>query len=152
MLLTVLKLFAPILPYVTEEIYRHLYAPVEARLVPAHEKATTTAQSIHLSSWPTPEETLEDDGIEAVGDALIEAITAVRRYKTEHGLALSAELARLQLATQEPQVAQALQDGIADITSITRAKQVEIVSHLDLALDAVKTDGVITVALAQGER
>jgi valyl-tRNA synthetase len=150
-LLTMLKLFAPILPYVTEQIYRHVFAPVAAGLVPAQEQATTrvapTNQSIHLSRWPTPDETLEDDWIENVGEALIEAVTTVRRYKTEHGLALGAELARLQLATQDPKLAEALQGGVADIKSITRAQQVEIVEQLDSSLTVVKTEGTIAVAL-----
>ncbi len=135
-LLTVLKLFAPILPYVTEEIYRHVFMQSEKK------------DSIHLSSWPTPDDTLEDDWIENVGEALIEAVTAVRRYKTEHNLALGAELARLQLATQDPKLAEALRGGIADIKSITRAQQVEIVEQLDPALTVLKTEGTIAVALA----
>jgi valyl-tRNA synthetase len=135
-LLTMLKLFAPILPYVTEEIYRHVFMQSEKK------------DSIHLSSWPTPDDTLEDDWIENVGEALIEAVTAVRRYKTEHGLALGAELARLQLATQDPKLAVALRGGIADIKSITRAQQVEISEQLDSNLEAVKAEGAIAVALA----
>ena len=133
-LLTVLKLFAPVLPYVTEEIYRRLFMQSERK------------ESIHLSSWPTPDDTLEDERIENVGEALIEAVTAVRRYKTEHGLALGAELTRLQLATQDPKLAGALRGGIADIKSITRAQQVEIVEQLDSNLAAVKTEGAIAVA------
>jgi valyl-tRNA synthetase len=135
-LLTMLKLFAPILPYVTEKIYRHVFMQSEKK------------DSIHLSSWPTPDDTLEDDWIENVGEALIEAITAVRRYKTEHGLALGAELARLQLATQDPKLAEALRGGIADIKSITRARQVEIAEQLDSGLTVDKTEGTIAVALA----
>jgi valyl-tRNA synthetase len=137
--LTVLKLFAPILPYVTEEIYQHLFAPTEGK------------KSIHLSSWPTPDETLEDEWIESAGEALIEAITAVRRYKTEHGMALGAELARLQMATKDTKLGEALQDGIADIMSVTRARQVEIDERLDSNLETVKAEGVITVALSQGQ-
>jgi valyl-tRNA synthetase len=142
--LTVLKLLAPILPYVTEEIYRHLFAPVGADLVSA-----PTGQSIHLSRWPTPDESLEDDWIESAGEALIEAITAIRRYKTEHGLALSAELACLQLATPDAKLAETLQDGIADVMSITRARRVEINGQLDAGLEAIKTEGIIAIALAQ---
>jgi len=135
-LLTVLKLFAPILPYVTEEIYQHLFTQSEGK------------KSIHLSSWPAPDEALEDDWIESVGQALIEAITAVRRYKTEHSLALGAELARLQLATQDDKLAEVLRGGIADIKSVTRARQVEINGRLDAGLEVIKTEGAITVALA----
>jgi valyl-tRNA synthetase len=153
-LLTVLKLLAPILPYVTEEIYRHLFAPLEADLVPAPEWATTRVApvepSIHLSGWPMPDVALEDEWIESVGEALIEAVTAVRRYKTEHNLALSAELAQLQLATPDAKLVETLRGGLADIKSITRAKQIEIGAQQDTRLQAIKTEGAITVALAPG--
>ena len=128
---------APILPYVTEEIYRH-----RVRL------SAVADQSIHLSRWPTPDKTLEDDWIESAGDALIEAITAVRRFKTEHSLALSAELAQLQLATPDAKLAEALRGGLADIKSITRARQIEISEQLDSSLTVVKAEGTIVAALA----
>jgi valyl-tRNA synthetase len=134
-LLTALKLLAPILPYVTEEIYRHLFSADGA--------------SVHTSCWPAPDESLEDDWIEWVGEALIEAITAVRRYKTEHGLALSAELVCLQLATPDAKLAEALQAGLADIMSITRAKRVEIKEQLDAEFEVLKTEGIIAVALVR---
>lgn len=136
--LTVLKLLAPILPYVTEEIFRHHYTASEGNT------------SIHLSRWPMPDATLENSEFERAGEALLQAITAVRRYKTEHGLALSAELARLQLATQDVKLAEALQDGIADITSVTRARQVEIGKRLDQNLSVVKAEGAIAVGIARG--
>jgi valyl-tRNA synthetase len=137
--LTVLKLLAPILPYVTEEIHRHLFAASEGNT------------SIHLSRWPMPDVTLENGEFERAGEALLEAVTAVRRYKTEQGLALSAALTRLQLATQDAKLAEALRDGIADITSVTRARQVEISQRLDQNLQVVKTQGAIAVGLARDE-
>jgi len=151
--LAVLKLFAPILPFVTDEIYRHLFAPVGAGLAPAESEGAGLAPapmaSIHVSEWPTPDETLENDAMESAGEALVEAITAVRRYKTEHGLALGAELARLQLATTDAQLAATLQTGQADIKSITRARQIEIVAQLDASLHIVKVEGEIVVALQE---
>jgi valyl-tRNA synthetase len=131
--LTTLKLLAPILPYVTEEIYRHLFAGAD--------------ESIHRSAWPTSDETLEDDWIENAGDELIRAVTAVRRFKTEHGLALGAELARLQLATPDDKLSLALRASLADIQSITRARRIEIGGQLDARLATIKTDGTIAVAL-----
>jgi len=79
--LTVLKLLAPILPYVTEEIYRHLFAPPGRRphgspYTVASATVAPTSQSIHLSRWPTPDESLEDDWIESAGDTLVQAVTA----------------------------------------------------------------------------
>ncbi|MCP4517150.1 MAG: class I tRNA ligase family protein, partial [Delftia sp.] len=54
-LLTTLKLFAPFIPYVTEEIYQHLFA------------ASDGAESLHLSRWPAPDARFEDEAAEALG-------------------------------------------------------------------------------------
>ncbi len=151
--LTILKLFAPILPHVTEEIYRHLFAPaVGAGLAPAHSRATAgvapTIQSIHLSRWPTPDKSLEDDGAESVGERLIEIATAVRRFKTEHSLALSAKIERLQIATRDARLAQMLKASIFDIMSITRTDKVEISEQADASSLVIQ----IECAIASGSR
>lgn len=68
-----LKLFAPYLPHITEEIWRKLYGDT----------------SIHLRDWP------ETTGYEAdreAGEAAMEVIGALRRYKTDNDLALNANL------------------------------------------------------------
>jgi valyl-tRNA synthetase len=156
--LTVLKLFAPILPYVTEGIYRHLFAPVAASLspslggAPAHERATTRIapeSSIHLSRWPAPDESLEDDWSESVGEELIDIATAVRRYKTEHNLALSSRIERLQVMAPDASLAQALKATISDIISITRADKVEISVQAGTSSLVIQIEGAIAVALEQ---
>ena len=113
-LLATLKLFAPFLPYITEAIYRELFA------------STGGSGSIHASRWPIADETLIDDEAEAAGELLIEIATAVRRYKSEASLSLGAELQRLRLVTSEPAIADMLRAASADITSVTRAKVIEV--------------------------
>ena len=68
-LLTVLKLFAPFFPYITEEIYQSLFTASEGE------------GSIHTSRWPIANDALISDEAEADGELLIEIATAVRRYK-----------------------------------------------------------------------
>jgi valyl-tRNA synthetase len=133
-LLVVLKLFAPILPYVTEEIYQGLFAG------PA-------GGSIHRAAWPISDERLEDDDAEAAGEALVAIATAVRRYKSEHNLPLSNELARLQLAPSVPALASGLLEAEADLMSITRARQIDLGESTDPALEPVPAEGEIAVAL-----
>jgi valyl-tRNA synthetase len=117
-LLTVLKLFAPFLPYVTEEIYHELFAE-------------GSDDSIHTSAWPTPEGALIDDLAERAGDAIVEIATAVRRYKTENQLFLGAELAQLRIATSDSDLAGALREAGPGIRSITRAKEITVSDNLD---------------------
>jgi valyl-tRNA synthetase len=135
-LLAVLKLLAPFLPHVTEEIYQGLFAEVEG----------TT--SIHVSPWPAPDPALEDAAAETAGNLLVEVATAVRRYKSEHSIPLSAELARLQLAITDPALATMLQQAQADVSSITRARQVQVTGQLDRKLEHIRTDGTVMIALA----
>jgi len=130
-----LKLFAPILPYVTEEIYRHLF--------------TAESASVHTSRWPAPDESLEDDWSESVGERLIEIATAVRRFKTEHGLALGYKIERLQVTAQDAALAQALRASVSDIMSITRADKVEISEQAGTSSLVIQVEGTIAVALEQ---
>ena len=112
--LATLKLLAPFLPYVTEEIYTGLFAVRDG------------SDSIHTSRWPQVDETWLDEKAIATGELLVEIATAVRRYKSEHNLSLGAEVAQLQVATADPALAGALQAASADLTSITRARQVNV--------------------------
>jgi valyl-tRNA synthetase len=136
-LLTVVKLFAPFLPYITEEVYQALFTAAEGK------------RSIHNARWPIADGALIDKGAEAVGDLIVEVAIAIRRYKSEANPSLGAELRRLQLATSEPSLARLLGEAAADITSVTRARKVEVSERLDPDLEIVKTVGTITVALAR---
>jgi len=136
-LLTTLKLFAPFLPYVTEEIYQALFAIFEG------------VTSLHISSWPTINQAFINEKAEAAGELLIEVATAVRRYKSESNISLGTELTRLQLATTNPAIAEMLRAATADIKSVTRARQIEVSEHLDPDLEPMKSEGAIGVALAR---
>src|SRR5947208_4863175 len=136
-LLTVMKLFAPILPYITETLYSALFVPIEGE------------SSIHTSRWPIVNETLMSATADAAGSALIEVATAVRRYKSESNISLGTELKRLQLATTEPGTARMLQEARADIMSVTRTRQIEVKENLDADLEEVKAEGEIRVALVR---
>jgi valyl-tRNA synthetase len=122
--LTLLKLFAPFLPHVTETIYQELFA---GKGLAVGKKE----HSIHRSDWPEPDPSLEDVESEEHGDLLVEIATAVRRYKSERGLPLGSELNSLQLATRDAGLENLLQLADADLRSVTRARQVRIVEHLE---------------------
>ncbi len=135
-LLTVIKLLAPILPHITETIYLGLFAPGDGQA------------SIHVSTWPQPDDSLIDAQAEAAGSALVEVATAVRRYKSEHSLPLGAELRLVQIAVQEPSLHPLLLEAAADLTSITRAREAKIGTRLDPALQVILAEGAVSAALA----
>lgn len=122
-LLEVLKLFSPFLPHVTEEIYRSLFEYWEPR-------PENKPLSIHLSSWPQTEPAFDDGQAEQTGKELVEIATAVRRYKSERGLSLGAELASLSLSLPEPGERERLEAAGDDLMSITRARRIELLAEL----------------------
>lgn len=131
----VVKLFAPIMPYVTEEIYRGMFAALEGR------------PSVHTAPWPAADERFINDEAEQLGEALVEVATAVRRYKTESNIPLGQALPGIQIASGDSGLLDALHGTEPDLISITRALRVEIGRRIDPALETVKAEGAIQVAL-----
>ncbi|MBI3755180.1 MAG: class I tRNA ligase family protein, partial [Deltaproteobacteria bacterium] len=69
--LNILKLFAPFLPYITEELYSIIYKKFENK------------NSIHTSSWPEVNVNLIDKEAESQGELLLTILKGVRKCKTD---------------------------------------------------------------------
>jgi valyl-tRNA synthetase len=111
-LLTVIKLLAPFIPHVTEEIYRLYFARFDG------------ARSIHRSRWPAGNPDWAQAEAARFGAELVAIATEVRRFKSNTQRSLGAELARLVLVTDDEQVREWLHRSLADIQSVTRAREV----------------------------
>lgn len=120
----VLKLLAPVMPFVTETIYQADYAAGEG------------VRSLHLSAWPQAEIDWADPAAQRFGETLGELVSRVRRYKSEHHLPAGAPLGRLTIAAPEESVAW-LRRSEADLVSVTRAAAIEIRAAAELAVEAV---------------
>jgi valyl-tRNA synthetase len=145
-LLNTLKLLAPFLPYVTEEIYLNIYRDPKGK-----------GESIHTTAWPYVDVELDDPQALAYGQMLVEIATAVRRYKSEHNLPLGYELKRVQLAfasehlewegTNPVGKLELLKAAIPDLTSITRAHQIEVLPVLEGEFQMIGKDSNIYLAI-----
>jgi valyl-tRNA synthetase len=142
-LLTTLKLFAPFLPYVTEEIYLGLFA------------SGSELTSIHTLQWPVVDPDLEDEEAEALGEIMVKIATAVRRYKSELNLPLRTEFSRLQLSVMDSgrkPIDQArilmLRSLDADLKSITRVSSIEVVDRLDPSLVCILSTPQLCIAIS----
>jgi len=82
-LLTQLKLFAPVMPFITEEIYQLYFKDFEGQ------------ESIHISRWPEFNADLVDEEAEKTGELAIKVIAEVRKYKSLKQLSLKAEIAKV---------------------------------------------------------
>ena len=115
---TAVKLLAPLLPYITEAVYRELFAEDEGHA------------SLHAASWPAPDSALEDEQAARFGETLVDIASSVRRYKSESNLGLASGLDRVQLSTPDERLAARLHAAEADLISVTRAQAIEIVENL----------------------
>lgn len=111
-LLVSLKLFAPIMPHITEEIYQHLFKEKEG------------VKSIHLSKWPEYNEKEIDEEAEKVGDVIVEMVAMVRKYKSQKQVSQKAPLESLTIDVELPLVDK-LKNVEADIKAITSAKEIK---------------------------
>jgi valyl-tRNA synthetase len=138
-LLSILKLFAPFLPYVTEHIYLELFAQHEGQ------------RSLHLTPWPQARSDWVSAEAESAGEILLAVVTAVRRYKSEAGISLGTELNRLLLSTRDAGLASMLNAARRDILSVTRAKELSISEKPAPAgmRQLLYTEGVIAIGLDQ---
>jgi valyl-tRNA synthetase len=86
---SLLKLYAPILPFITEELYQGLYSD-------------TDSKSIHNSTWPQsqPEFNLSDTE-QALMTDILSVTEAVRAYKSQNSISLGKEIESFEYTSTE---------------------------------------------------
>ncbi len=121
-LLGILKLFAPFIPYITEEIYQILFKEMEKD------------KSIHLSNFP--EKIIEDRESLKTGMLLKEVISEVRRWKISNRLSLGKQISKIEIAAKKEDI-EKLKRVLPDIKGTNRVEEVsfregnfEVICHL----------------------
>ena len=117
-LLNILKLFAPIMPHITEEIYQLRFAKEE------------NYKSIHISKWPVDNKKYVDKEVEKIGDTVIKIIQDVRKFKTSNKKSLKQEIT-IKLNKNDYKV---LRNVIDDLKSVTNAKEITIGNNFEVSL------------------
>ena len=107
-LLTILKLLAPITPFITEEVYQHYYAKKEK------------CKSIHISSWPEYDPKLINKKAEKIGDKTIQLISEVRKFKSKNNKSLKTPVL-LTLDKQDKD----LESILEDLKAVTNASKID---------------------------
>ncbi|MDR0335310.1 MAG: class I tRNA ligase family protein, partial [Methanomassiliicoccaceae archaeon] len=118
-LLGSIKLIAPFMPHITEDVYQE------------HFRAFEGSKSVHVSAWPEP--VLDDKDAEAAGDVLKDVIASIRTWKSEKKMPLNAELNLVELIGN----AAVLNDARDDIIETIKAKRLEIAEKADITEDVV---------------
>lgn len=116
----ILKLFAPFLPHITEELYQLLY---------------TTDDSIHRrGSWPVLD--LVFNGVDKSSEQLIEVLEMVRKVKAKDNLSIKAPISYIEIAGKKS----LSDDLITDLQNVTSTMEIRFVSELSSKEQELKTE------------
>lgn len=74
------RMLAPFAPFFAEEVYSHI-----------------GNGSVHIQDWPVADETMISDEAEKQGELIKEIASSIRRYKSDHGIALNAPLSKIEI-------------------------------------------------------
>ena len=113
-----LRLFAPFIPYLTEEIWDWL-----RKIDPS------LTQSIHVSSWPSMEEleVIPDPHSQQTYPIIADIVTKVRKVKADKNLSMKAPISSAKIVVLEEHKA-VVESVWADIKGMLHIEQVEIIS------------------------
>ncbi|UJA31675.1 valine--tRNA ligase [Clostridium sporogenes] len=110
---TSLQLLHPIMPFITEEIYTHLY---------------TEYESIVISKWPEYDENLKDEKSEKAMEYIIEAIKSIRNVRTEMNVPPSRN-AKLMIYLTENEAETSFKEGEVYFQKLASASEVSFLEN-----------------------
>ncbi len=112
----VLKLFAPFLPFITDELYEQIFG---------------ADHSIHMcGNWPKLEEFPNSKFHFPEGDMLVSLLDLVRKYKSEHNLSPKSTLQKIEIMNLKGNAAILSNHSINDFKNVTNALEIEF-RHLE---------------------
>ncbi len=111
-----LKMLAPFMPHITEEIYQRDYREFEG------------AKSIHISAWPEEIFSVEEDM--KAGEAIRDIIAAIRRWKASKGMPLNAGIGRMTIVG--PEAEKAIIEAHEDILRTVKGSDIVLIKEEDV--------------------
>jgi len=125
-ILTVIKMVAPIMPHITEEIYQLYWAKKEG------------CKSVHISNWPKFNSKLVNEKAELAGDLGVDIINAVRKYKSEKQMSLKEELAELILVSKDKDFEKNIKSIEDDLKAVLKVKEIKFSGKTSLETEKFK--------------
>lgn len=121
-LLSILKIFSPIIPFITEEIYSKMFREREG------------SRSIHETRWPELDGRDVNETAARIGRLAKEVVAAVRKWKSDHGIPLNQKIGRLRIVTSEEEVKKCKED----ILKTLKASDLQIIKEEQVEEKAVE--------------
>jgi len=125
-LLSLLKLSAPIMPHITEEIYQLYFASKEKK------------SSIHISDWPVYHQKWINEDAEKTGDIGVDIISTLRKFKSENKLSLKEEIKELVLISDEDNFSSRIESISGDLKAVLNVQQISFKGKTSFETDAFK--------------
>ncbi len=114
------KMMAPFMPHVTEDIYQEHFVAYEG------------TKSIHITEWPKP--IFIDEKALDIGRSLTEITSAIRAWKSEKKMPLNTELSKVEIIGPD---AVSLEKASADIIETSKIKELVFSKEADLTEEVV---------------
>jgi len=108
-LLTIIKLIAPIIPFITEEVYQKYF------------KSQEKEKSVHISSWPKEFDIKIDKNDEKIWSKFVEILEAVRKAKSEAKKSMKTEI----ILTISKEDKKLLESTLDDLKAVTCSKEIK---------------------------
>jgi len=124
--LNILKLFAPIMPHITEEIYQRYFAEKEGK------------KSIHVSDWPTYNKNFIYKEAEKAGELAVEIIGQARKYKAKHSMSMKDEISLMHIQCTNSQRL-LIEEVLADIKTTAKIFELEFDECKTLKIKCVRS-------------
>ncbi len=109
-LLAIIKMLAPIMPFIAEELYQKYFNVREEK-----------EKSIHISSWPTEIKIDRDIPCSADFDSFTKTLSKIRQEKTKAQKAMNSEI----ILTLDTQTVKKLGETLKDLQDVTNAKEIK---------------------------
>jgi isoleucyl-tRNA synthetase len=123
---TLCRLAAPLLPLVTEEVWKGL----------------TGDRSVHLEDWPSAESFPADDALVATMDRVREVVSVGLGVRKATGLRVRLPLPTLTVVTSDPRGLDAFADILRDELNVKAVESIELTEH---SLEAFRITRSLTV-------
>jgi len=120
--LSIIKLYAPFIPHITEEVYHFFYDKIEK------------VDSIHLTSWPEFDKTMVNERSEEAGEVFVDILSSVRKYKSHNKVSLKTPITELRIHCEDKHN-RLIKDIERDLLSVTHAQKIVYSDNVNLTCD-----------------